>query len=136
MARPPTSGVLAERHRLAWGARSRCRETRERSRIQREAAAAGAATTAATMFTGSEGRRRVLGLCLPAQAVPRLLRADDGLRRPAAVSRAVRQPVSPRFPGEIQGIAARRVLVAPEPARAARGLPRRLRRADQERVDS
>ena len=69
----------------------------------------------------------MLGLCLPTQAVPRLVRDDDGLRRSPPLPRALREPLSPGLPGEVQGIAARRPLVAPQPARAARRLPRRLR---------
>ena len=84
-------------------------------------------------WEGSEGRERcsraarvvesVLGLCLPAQAVPRLVRDDDGLRRSPSLPRAVREPLPPGLPGEVQGIAARRRLVAPQPARSARRLP-------------
>src|SRR5206468_10296263 len=82
---------------------------------------------AAIVLTSSEGNRAVLGLCVPAQSVPRLVRADDGLRRSPPLPRALREPLPPRLPGEIQGLPARGPLVAAQPARPARGLPRRVR---------
>src|SRR3954452_11943844 len=112
MPTPPTRGVAAPRHRLWSGTRSRPCETRDRSRTQTVSRAAGRAETAARALTGGEGRRPVLGPCLPARGVPTLLRADDGLRRPAALPRAFREPLPARFPGEIQGLGARRRLVA------------------------
>src|SRR5262249_41374089 len=62
--------------------------------------------------------------------------SDDGLRRPVPVPRALREPLPPRLPGEVQGVAARDRLVAPEPAPAARRVPRRLRAALPEREDA
>src|SRR4029079_15485126 len=41
--------------------------------------------------------------------------------------RALREPLPARFPGEVQGLGTGDRLVAAQPARAARGLPARLR---------
>src|SRR4029079_6552621 len=90
-------------------------------------AAAGRAAIAARVLTRCEGKGSLLGLCVPAQSLPRLVTDHDGLRRPAPLPRALLEPLPPRLPGEVQGVPAGRLLVAPEPARAARGLPARLR---------
>ena len=58
------------------------------------------------------------------------------LRRPRPLPRAVRQPLPPRFPGEIPRVGARDRLVARQPARAHGGLPRRLRAAVAGRATS
>src|SRR4029077_17885993 len=89
--------------------------------------AIGSATRATTVLTRCEGSGGVLGLCLPAQSVPTLVRDHDGLRRSPSLPRALCEPVPPGPPGEIQGLAARRALVAPQPARPARRLSGRLR---------
>ncbi len=117
------------------GPRSRPRAAGPRAQQQPQprGAAAGRAATAAIVLTALEGRGPLLGPCLPARAVPTLLRADDGLRRPPALPRAVREPLPARFPGQIQGLGARRRLVAGESARPARRLPARLRAAVHER---
>ena len=95
------------------GARSRSCEQRERRSAQHgEQPRREARRAAARVLTGGEGSRAVLGLCLPAQAVPRLVRDDDGLRRSPPLPRAVREPLPPRFPGEVQGLGARGRLVA------------------------
>src|SRR3954452_8273059 len=60
-------------------------------------------------------------------APPTLGSLHDGLRRPRPLSRAVREPLPPRLPGEVQGVGPRDPVVAAEPARAARRLPARLR---------
>src|SRR5215212_2548583 len=60
---------------------------------------------------------------------PTLRRAHDGLRRPRPLSRAVREPLPAGFPGQVQGLGARRGVVAAEPARTDGRLPRRLRAA-------
>src|SRR6266851_794038 len=133
MPTPPTRGVAAPRHRLWSGIRSSPSETRVRSRTQTASMVAGRAVTAASALTGGEGRRPVLGPCLPARGVPTLLRADDGLLRPAALPRAFREPVPARFPREVQGVGARCRVVAVEPARPPGRLSRRLRRTDQKR---
>src|SRR5690349_9564797 len=135
MATPPTSGVEAVRQRLAAGVRSSPCDSREWSSAQTARRVVGKAARAATVLTGSEGRASVLGLCVPGRRRPTLLRADDGLRRPAALPRALCEPLPPRLPGEVQGLAARRRLVAPEPARPARRLSRRLRRPLPEQDD-
>src|SRR4051794_28898361 len=51
---------------------------------------------------------------------------DGRLRRPLPVSRAVLEPVPARSPGEVQGLGARRRLVAADAARADGDLLRRL----------
>src|SRR5581483_3863081 len=63
-----------------------------------------------------------------ADTAPPYTGPHGGLRRPRPLPRALREPLPPRLPGEIQGLPARRALVAPEPAHPARGLPARLRR--------
>src|SRR3954447_8615446 len=124
---PPTSGVADARHRLASGARSRPRASGDRRSAQTTAMAAGSATRATSVVTTVEGRATVLGLCVPAQRLPRLERDHDGVRRPPALPRALLEPLPPRLPGEVQGLAPRRLLVPPEPPRTARRLPARLR---------
>src|SRR5579884_4362784 len=125
---PPTSGVADARQRPTSGGRPRRRESGDRRRAQTTAAAAGRAARATTVLTKREGRGTVLGLCVPARSLPTLDRSRDGLHRPRPLPRAVLQPLQARLPGEVQGVAARRLLVAPEPARAARRVPARLRR--------
>src|SRR3954470_2137666 len=124
---PPTSGVADARHRLASGARPRPRASGDRRSAQTTTMAAGSATRATSVVTTVEGRATVLGLCMPAQRLPRLERDHDGVRRPPALPRALLEPLPPRLPGEVQGLAPRRLLVAPDPARAPRRLPARLR---------
>src|SRR6478735_2064922 len=65
MPAPPTSGVGAARQRVASGVRSSPWETRLRSSIQTASRAAGRAARAARVLTSCEGRRAVLGPCLP-----------------------------------------------------------------------
>src|SRR5258708_4301622 len=120
---PPTSGVGAVRHRVCSGARSRFRAKGERRSAQIESAAAGKAARAARVLTCGEGNRSLLGLCLRAQRVPTLGRDDDGLLGSSALPRALRKPLPAGLPGEVQGIAARDLLVAPQSARAAGRLP-------------
>ena len=107
----------------------------ERRSAQTASAAAGKAARAARVLTCGEGNGSLLGLCLPVQAVPRLVRDDDGLRRSPALPRALRQSLPAGLPGEVQGIAPRDPLVAAQPAGAARRLPRRLRAALSEQED-
>ena len=97
-------------------------------------AEAGRAAIAARVLTSREGKASLLGLCVPA-CVPTLVAADDGLRRPRSLPRAVLEPLPPRLPGEVQGLAARRPLVAAQPADPARRLPARLRRHLPEPAD-
>src|SRR4051812_37107712 len=54
---------------------------------------------------------------------------DDGLRRPPALPRALREPLPARAAGEVQGLRARARVVARVPARADGRLPARLLRA-------
>src|SRR3954452_15009857 len=60
-------------------------------------------------------------------APPTLGSLHDGLRRPRPLSRAVREPLPPRLPGEGQGVGPRDPVVAAEPARAGLRLPPPLR---------
>src|SRR5262245_15554586 len=60
---------------------------------------------------------------------PTLEPRDDGLRRSAPVSRAVREPLPARPAGEVPRLRARPRLVARAPTRAPGRLPRRLLRA-------
>src|SRR3954451_16459700 len=53
----------------------------------------------------------------------------DGLRRAAALPRALREPLPARAAGEVQGLRARARVVARLPARADGGLPAHLLRA-------
>src|SRR3954449_1358828 len=129
IAMPPTSGVGCSCQRSALGVATRRVASGDRNNTQTASRTAGKAAIAAAVLTCGEGRGAVLGLCLPARAVPRLVRRDDDLRRPAALPRAVREPFPARLPGEVQGVGARDRLVAPEPARAARRVPARLRAA-------
>src|SRR3954452_20079174 len=129
IAMPPTSGVGRSCQRSALGAATSRVASGERRSAQTASRTAGKAASAAAVLTCGEGRGAVLGLCLPARAVPRLVLRDDDLRRPAALPRAVREPLPARLPGEVQGVGARDRLVAPEPARAARRVPARLRAA-------
>src|SRR6476660_2071822 len=129
MPMPPTSGVGAVRQRVSSGARSRFRAKRERRSAQIDSAAAGKAARAARVLTCGEGNRSLLGLCLRGRRVPTLGRDDDGLLRPPALPRALRQPLSAGLPGEIQGIAARDLLFPPQSARAPGRLPGRFRAA-------
>src|SRR5437868_1947013 len=98
IATPPKSGVGRSCQRSADGAATSRIANGDRSSSQTASAAAGKAATAATVLTRGEGSGAVLGLCLPAQAVPRLVRADDGLCRPPALPRALREPLPPRLP--------------------------------------
>ena len=127
MPTPPKSGVALSCHRSAEGAATRRRANGQRSSRYTVSAEAGRAAAAVRVLTRREGSGAVLGLCLPAQSVPTLVRDDDGLRRSASLPRALCEPVPPGLPGEVQGLAARRPLVAPQPARPARRLPGRLR---------
>src|SRR5438045_2758936 len=127
IATPPKSGVGRSCQRSAEGAATSRIANGDRRSVQTASAAAGKAATAATVLTRGEGSGAVLGLCLLTQTIPRLVRADDGLCRPSALPRALREPLPPRLPGEVQGIAPRRPLVAAQPARAARRVPGRLR---------
>ena len=78
----------------------------ERRSSQIAAAAAGNAAIAASAFTE---QKRNEGLLAPCEAASRLGRAhDDGLRRSRPLPRAVREPLPPRPPGEVQGLGARR----------------------------
>src|SRR4249919_1096498 len=56
----------------------------------------------------------------------------DGLRRPLPLSRALREPLSPRPAGEVQGLRARARLVARASGRADARLPARLQRAAED----
>src|SRR5581483_5424649 len=125
---PPTSGVAATRHLLASGVRPRRRESGDRRSDQTTAAAAGRAARATSVLTTGQGRTPVLGLCVPARALPRLDRCDDGLRRSLPLPGAVLEPLPAGLPGEVQGFDPRRLLVAPQPARAPWCLPARVRR--------
>src|SRR5581483_5775606 len=125
---PPTSGVAVARQRLPAGALPSFRENGDRSRTHTTAAAVGNAVRAATVLTGSEGRASVLGLHVPPSQLPRLLEDHDRLCGSHSLPGALLQPLSARFPGEVQGVAARDLLVAPESADPARGLPARLQR--------
>src|SRR5690348_4436318 len=62
--------------------------------------------------------------------------ADDGLRGPVPVPRALRESLPPRSPGEVPRLAARRRLDAGEPCSAHGRVPARLLRpvADEVRV--
>src|SRR5882757_4232801 len=126
---PPTSGVGAVFHRVSSGARSRFRAKRECRSAQIDSAAAGKAARAARVLTCGEGSGWLLGLCLPAQSVPRLRRDYDGVLRSPALPRALRQSLPAGLPGEIQGIHPRDLLVAAESADAAGRLPGRFRGA-------
>src|SRR2546421_6464703 len=135
-ATPPSSGVGRSCQRSADGAATSRAARVDRRSAQAASAAAGKAARAARVLTCGEGSGAVLGLCLPAERVPRLIREDDGLRRSAALPRALRESFPARFPGQVQGLAARRPVVAAEPARAPRRLPRRVRAALERRDDS
>src|SRR5918995_5006741 len=60
--------------------------------------------------------------------MPRLIPARDDLRRPPALPRALRQPLSPRPARQVQGLGARAGLVARAPRRPDARLPARLQR--------
>src|SRR5258708_20410971 len=126
---PPRSGVARARQRSADVPATRRAASGECKSAQMESAAAGKAARAARVLTCGEGNGSLLGLCLPAQSVPRLVRDDDGLLRSPALPRALRQSLPARLPGEVQGIPPRDLLVAAQSAGAARRLPRRLRAA-------
>src|SRR6266536_234813 len=132
---PPTSGVGRSCQRSTDGAASTRPATGVRSSSQTVRRAAGKAASAAIVLTNGEGRRAVLGPCLPTRRIPRLVRADDGLRRSGPLPRAVRQPLPPRLPGEVQRLAARHLLVAPESPGPARRLPGRVRGAPADAED-
>src|SRR3954447_190537 len=129
IAMPPTSGVGCSCQRSALGVATRRVASGDRNNTQTASRTAGKAAIAAAALTCGEGRGAVLGLCLPARAVPRLVRGNDGLRRSVALPRALREPLLARLPRQVQGVAARRRLVASEPARPARRVPARLRAA-------
>src|SRR4051794_10189702 len=128
IAIPPTSGVGRSCQRSALGAAtSRVARGDRRSTHAAIRTAGNAAAAASVVVTCAEGREPVLGACVPARAVPTLKRCHDDLRRPGALSRAFREPLPSRLPREVQGVAARHRLVAPQPAGAARRLLDRLR---------
>src|SRR5665213_494344 len=126
---PPSSGVARARQRSAEVAATRRAASGECRSAQMESAAAGKAARAARVLTCGEGNGSLLGLCLPSQTLPRLVRDDDGLLRSAALPRALRQSFPAGLPGEVQGIPPRDLLVAPESACPAGRLPGRLRAA-------
>src|SRR5256885_12600924 len=104
IAMPPSSGVGRSCQRSLAGAATSRTAREDRRSAQTASAAAGKAARAARVLTCGEGSGAVLGLCLPAEDVPRLIREDDGLRRSAALSRALREPLPARLPGEVQGL--------------------------------
>src|SRR5947199_3116488 len=103
---PPTRGVGDVFHLLSSGCRRRLRAKGECRSVQTASAETGRAAMAARVLTSVEGSGAVLGLCLPAQGIPRLLGTLDGLRRSLPLPRALREPLPPRLPGEVQGVGA------------------------------
>ena len=117
MPTPPKSGVGTSCQRSLEGTATSRRCSRVARRSQIASAEAGRAAIAARVLTSAEGRALLLGrVC--SLCVPTLVAADDGLRRPRSLPRAVREPLPPRLPGEVQGLGARRPLVAAQPARS------------------
>src|SRR5581483_5452174 len=133
---PPKSGVGLSCQRSLDGTATSLCASGVRKRMRIASAQAGRAAIAARVLTRFEGRSSVLGACVPSRSLPRLEANHDGLRRSAALPGALLQPLPARFPGQVQGLAARRRLVAPQPAPPARGLPARLRRHLQHEQDA
>src|ERR1700736_5496302 len=138
---PPSDGVTVVCQRSPVGAATTRRASRERSVTQITAAAAGKAAAAASTFTRPDGTEALLIPCeepLPptrafrfgrpwrSPPLSRVGAADDGLCRPAPLPRPVREPVSPRPAGEVQGFRARRALDARQSAAPDGDLPGHL----------